>query len=88
MMKKIIIYDDYNSKVPQNQDVIGTVTTQFGNSAIRHGFKLIEICEDNIIIYDDYHNTIPKDQDVIGCVRPMFSRNALRASWKIIEVYE
>lgn len=44
-MKKIIIYDDYNSKVPQNQDVIGTVTTQFGNSALRHGWKTIEVYE-------------------------------------------
>lgn len=41
-MIKIVIYDDFNSKIPKNQDVIGTVTTQFGNPAPRHGFKLFE----------------------------------------------
>ena len=37
-----IIIDDYNQRVPQDQDVIGTVTTQFGNPAPRHGFKIVE----------------------------------------------
>lgn len=37
-----IIYDDYNSKFPQEQDVIGTITTQIGNPAPRHGFKIVE----------------------------------------------
>lgn len=39
---KKIIYDDYNQRIPRNQDVVGTVTTQYGNSALRHGFKIIE----------------------------------------------
>ena len=40
-----IIIDDYNQRVPQDQDVIGTVTTQFGNPAPRHGYKIAEpIC--------------------------------------------
>lgn len=37
-----IIIDDYNQRVPQDQDVIGTVTTQFGNPAPRHGYKIAE----------------------------------------------
>lgn len=45
-MKRIIVYDDYNSKIPKDQDVVGTVTTQFGNSSLRHGWKIIEVYED------------------------------------------
>ena len=37
-----IIIDNYNQRVPQDQDVIGTVTTQFGNPAPRHGYKIAE----------------------------------------------
>lgn len=37
-----IIIDDYNQRVPQDQEVIGTVTTQFGNSATRNGYKIAE----------------------------------------------
>lgn len=37
-----IIIDDYNQRVPQDQDVIGTVTTQFGNPAPRYGYKIAE----------------------------------------------
>ena len=40
-----MIYDDYNSKFPQDQDVIGTITTQIGNPAPRHGFKIVESAE-------------------------------------------
>ena len=40
-----IIIDDYNQRIPQDQDVIGTVTTQFGNSAARHGYKIVELTE-------------------------------------------
>ena len=38
--KEPIIIDDYNQRGPQDQDVIGTVTTQFGNPAPRHGYKI------------------------------------------------
>ena len=41
-MKKIV-YDDYNSNIPRNQDVVGTVTTMFGRDSLRHGYKIIEI---------------------------------------------
>lgn len=47
MTKKIIVYDDYNSNIPKNQDVIGTVTTMFGCDSLRHGFKIIEIIDDD-----------------------------------------
>ena len=39
----VIIYDDYNSRVPQDQKNIGTITLQTGNSSFRHSYKLIEI---------------------------------------------
>lgn len=42
MTKEPIIIDDYNQRVPQDQDTIGTVLTQFGNSAPRHGYKIAE----------------------------------------------
>ena len=41
-----IIYDDFNCKIPKMQDIIGTITTQFGNPAPRHGWKIIEIDEE------------------------------------------
>ena len=40
--KKIIVYDDYNSNIPKDQNVVGTVTTMFGRDSLRHGFKIIE----------------------------------------------
>ena len=40
-----MIYDDYNSKFPQDQDIIGTITTQIGNPAPRHGFKIVDSAE-------------------------------------------
>lgn len=42
-----IIYDDYNSRVPQDQDAITTLTTNCGASAVRNGVKIIEpvVCE-------------------------------------------
>lgn len=42
LLAEPIIIDDYNQRVPQEQDVIGTVTTQFGNPAPRHGYKIAE----------------------------------------------
>lgn len=41
-MKNVILLDDYNQRVPTDQSVMGGVTTQFGNPAPRHGWKLIE----------------------------------------------
>lgn len=37
-----IIYDDYNSNIPKNQDCIGTLTTNIGSSTMRNGIKIIE----------------------------------------------
>lgn len=42
-MKKIILWDDYNQRVPQDQDSIGTITCNIGILAIRNGFKIIEV---------------------------------------------
>ena len=38
----VIIYDDYNSKVSNDQQSIGTITCEAGNSALRHNYKIIE----------------------------------------------
>ena len=46
MKKRIIIYDDYNSKFPKEQGIIGTITPQFGNTALRNGWKIIEVYEE------------------------------------------
>ena len=40
--KNYIIYDDYNSNIPKNQDYIGTLTTNIGSSTMRNGIKIIE----------------------------------------------
>lgn len=47
-----IIIDDYNQRIPVDQDVIGTVTTQFGNPAPRHGYK---IAEPGISVHSNSH---------------------------------
>ena len=40
---RIILLDDYNQRIPANQDIIGTVTTNWCEASIRHGWKIIEI---------------------------------------------
>ena len=42
LLAEPIIIDDYNQRIPENQDVIGTITTNVGNSAPRNGFKIAE----------------------------------------------
>lgn len=37
----IIPYDDYNSRIPSDTNIIGTITPNCGNSAFRNGHKLI-----------------------------------------------
>lgn len=43
-MKRIILLDDYNQDVREGQ-IIGSLTTQFGDKAPRHGWKIIEVYE-------------------------------------------
>lgn len=51
-----MVYDDYNSRVRADQNTIGTITTNCGSNALRHGYKLIE--------------KIPINQDIeIRCLR-------------------
>lgn len=61
-----IIYDDYNSRIPQDQDVITTLTTNCGASAVRNGVKIIEptVCEQRC----DEGLRFFKD-DVVGTLR-------------------
>jgi len=40
--EETIIYDDYNSNIPKNQDCIGTLTTNIGSSSTRNEIKIIE----------------------------------------------
>lgn len=42
-----IIYDDYNSRIPKDQDAMTTLTTNCGASSVRKGVKIIEpvVCE-------------------------------------------
>lgn len=44
---RIVLLDDYNQRIPENQGVIGAVTTTWGHSALRNGWKIIEI-DDNM----------------------------------------
>lgn len=42
--KKIIVYDDYNSKIyDKSGEIIGTITTNFGILSLRNGMKIIEV---------------------------------------------
>ena len=38
---KIHPIDDYNRTIHWNGKVVGSITTQFGNPALRHGWKLL-----------------------------------------------
>lgn len=49
MYLKRIIYDDYIQRCPKNQNVIGTITTNIGNSAPRNGYKIIEITQNDFL---------------------------------------
>lgn len=50
-MKRIIVYDDYNSKIYDwGGQLIGTLTRNIGSPTPRNGFKIIEIVyEENAI---------------------------------------
>jgi len=41
--KLYILFDDYNQKLKEDIDVIGTISTQIGNAAFRHAYKIIEV---------------------------------------------
>ena len=38
-----IPYDDYNSRIPNDIKNIGSITTTIGHSALRNGWKILEI---------------------------------------------
>ena len=75
-----IIIDDYNQRIPENQDVIGTITTNVGNSAPRNGFKVAEP-----MVYDDYNSKFPQDQNIIGTITTQIGNPAPRHGFKIVE---
>ena len=41
-----IPFDDYNSRILAESHIVGGVTTQWGNPAPRHGWKVIECYEE------------------------------------------
>ena len=41
MEDNVTVYDDYNSKIRDDQNTMGTITTNIGNSAPRNGYKII-----------------------------------------------
>lgn len=43
----IIVYDDYNSRIRKEQNTIGTLTTNIGNSSNRNGQKIIEVLDED-----------------------------------------
>ena len=61
-----IIYDDYNSRIPKDQDAMTTLTTNCGASSVRNGVKIIEpvVCEQRC----DEGLRFFKD-DVVGTLR-------------------
>jgi len=45
-MKRIKVLADFNGYLPpERQFYIGTITEQFGNIALRYGWKIIEVYE-------------------------------------------
>lgn len=46
-MKEFIAYDDYNSYIPSQSDILGSITTTIGHSALRDGWKIIEVHSDD-----------------------------------------
>lgn len=41
--KRNIIYDDYNSNIPEDQECIGTITPTCNSPTMRNGKKIIEV---------------------------------------------
>ena len=66
-MKKILVYDDYNGFLPplEKQGIIGTITSQIGNLAPRHGWKIIEINDKN----NENYGTERKQTDIEPATR-------------------
>ena len=42
----VIAYDDYNSNIPDDPSIIGSITT-IGHSSLRNGWKIIEVNVDD-----------------------------------------
>ncbi len=70
----VIIYDDYNSNVPENQDCIGTLTTNIGSSTIRNGIKLVE--KNNF--YEQAIKTAEENNAQEGDIVDAFNRKVLK----------
>lgn len=49
----VVVYDDYNQKIREDQNTIGTLTTNCGSSAERNGFKIMEFNETDYDFEDE-----------------------------------
>ena len=67
----VVVYDDYNSKIRQDQNTIGTITTNIGNNAPRNGYKIIEYKDKELA---DTLQTNPKELRI----RKLTSREVFR----------
>lgn len=56
IVKEPVVYDDYNSRISADQDVINTLTCNCGASAERNGVKIIE----PVIVEDFYQSREPR----------------------------
>ena len=43
MMIDILSYNDYDSYIPTDSGILGSITTTIGHSALRNGWKVIEV---------------------------------------------
>lgn len=57
----VLVYDDYNSRLRNDNTTIGTVTPNFKSSAIRAGTKLIEVERDSDDIIGRVRKLTPKE---------------------------
>lgn len=46
-MEQFIAYNDYDSYIQSQSDILGSITTTIGHSALRNGWKIIEVQDDD-----------------------------------------
>ena len=92
IVKEPIVYDDYNSRVSAEQDVINTLTTNCGASAERNGVKIMEkvaIVEDQFPgsrdarIYDTYSPTLRQNCNGLKVANGDLEELIEKIKWRI-----
>ena len=72
-----IIYDDYNSRIKADQNVIGTITPNYGNDAERNGAKIIDFRIRKLTPKECFRLMDFDDEDVDKCVAAGISNSQL-----------